>query len=70
MAKKTTPKGYDQTVSQPDNWLTALFTEDEHNRIFAKIVHLPEGQAWDEWTAEQYDAWQQQYNPQTEPENA
>ena len=61
-------KGYDQRVSNEDNWLTALFTDNEKDRQFAKVVHLPIGQAWDEWTTEQYNEWQKQYNPQPEPE--
>ena len=59
-------KGYDQRVSQPDNWLTALFTADEKDRQFVKVIHLPEGQAWDEWTTAQYQEWQERYNPQPE----
>ena len=61
-------KGYDQRVSNEDNWLTTLFTDNEKERQFAKVVHLPIGQVWDEWTAEQYNEWQDKYNPQPEPE--
>ena len=58
-------KGYDQRVTEPDNWLTALFTDDEKDRQFVKVIHLPEGQAWDEWTDAQYQAWKEQYEPET-----
>lgn len=62
-------KGYDQHVTNPDNWLTALFTEDEKDRQFVKVIHLPEGQAWDEVTDEYYQEWKEQYEPET-PKNA
>ena len=63
--------GYDQRVTQPDNWLTVLFTQDEHDRQFVKVIHLPEGQAWDEWTDAQYQEWKEKYQPEPEqgPEN-
>jgi len=70
MAKKLTTKK--QSVSQPDNWLTYKEPELEEsvqNRQFAKVIFTPDAApAWDEWTAQQYDAWQAQYNPQPEPE--
>ena len=56
--------GYDQRVTQPDNWLTALFTEDEKDRQFVKVIHLPEGQAWDEVTDEYYQEWKEKYQPE------
>lgn len=58
--------GYDQRVTQPENWLTKLFTQDEHDRQFVKVVHLPVGQAWDEWTDAQYQEWKEQYQPEDE----
>jgi hypothetical protein len=51
--------GYDQRVTQPDNWLTKLFTQDEKERNFVKVIHLPVEEAWDEWTAEQWQAWKE-----------
>lgn len=64
-------KGYDQRVTQPDNWLTALFTEDEKDRQFVKVIHLPEGQAWNEVTDEYYQEWKEKYQPEPEtPKNA
>lgn len=57
-------KGYDQRVTQPDNWLTALFTEDEKDRQFVKVIHLPEGQAWDEVTDVYHQEWKEKYQPE------
>lgn len=59
-------KGYDQRPANPDNWLTALFTEDEKDRQFVKVIHLPEGQAWDEVTDEYYQEWKEKYQPEPE----
>lgn len=57
-------KGYDQRVSQPDNW---LHNGAEENRVFVKVVHLPEGQAWAECTNEEKEAWEEEHRPQPEP---
>jgi hypothetical protein len=42
----------------------------EETRLFAKAISYKEGKGkpWDDWTQEQYDAWQEEYNPQPEPE--
>lgn len=57
-------KGYDQRVSQPDNW---LHNGAEENRVFVKVVHLPEGQEWAECTNEEKEAWEEEHRPQPEP---
>lgn len=54
-------KGYDQRVSQPDNW---LHNGAEENRVFVKVVHLPEGQEWAECTNEEKEAWEEEHRPQ------
>lgn len=62
----------EQRVSDPDNWLTYKPEELEEsvtNRQFAKVISMPDdAPAWDEWTAEQYEAWKEIYDPQPEPE--
>lgn len=59
---KQVPKdGYD--------WLTKLETADEKDRQFGKVVYRPESEpAWDDWTREQYDTWQEEHKPEPEPE--
>lgn len=53
-------KGYD--------WLTELTTADEKDRKFAKGICRPAGsKPWDNWTQAQWQAWQDEYNPQPEP---
>lgn len=60
-------KGYDQRVTNPDNWLTHLNEgESEEQRQFVKVIHLPEGQAWDEVTDEYYQEWKEKYQPESE----
>ena len=65
-------KGYDQRVTNPDNWLTHLNEgEGEEQRLFVKVIHLPEGQAWDEVTDEYYQEWKEKYQPKPEePQDA
>lgn len=63
-------KGYDQRPQDPNNWLTHLFGEDEAQRQFVKVIHLPEGQAWEEVTDEYYQEWKEKYQPEPQPENA
>lgn len=60
-------KGYDQRVSQPDNWLTDIA---EENRQFVKVIHLPIGEAWTECTNEEKEQWEEEHKPQPEPEPA
>lgn len=64
-------KGYDQRPQDPNNWLTHLNEgEGEEQRQFVKVIHLPEGQAWDEVTDEYYQEWKEKYQPEPEtPEN-
>ena len=58
-------KGYDQRVTNPDNWLTHLNEgESEEQRQFVKVIHLPERQAWDEVTDEYYQEWKERYQPE------
>lgn len=59
-------KGYDQRVSNPDNWLTHLFGEDETQRQFVKVIHLLIGQSWDEVSNEYYEEWKEKYQPEPE----
>lgn len=54
-------KGYDQRISQPDNWLT------DWNGTFVKVIHLPIGESWAECTNEEKEAWEEEHKP--EPEN-
>ena len=56
-------KGYDQRVTQPDNWL------HDWNGTFVKVIHLPEGQSWDECTNEEKEQWEEEHKPK-EPEQA
>lgn len=62
----------EQKVTREENWLTykeACVEESVNTRQFAKIITHPDGEPdWEEWTAEQYDEWQEKYNPQPEPE--
>ena len=53
-------KGYDQRVTQPDNWLT------DWNGQFVKVIHLPIGEAWAECTNEEKEEWEREH-PQPEP---
>ena len=58
-----------QRPTPPNEWLTRLITEDEHDREFAKVISMPEeAPLWDEWTQKQWQEWQDEYNPQPEPE--
>lgn len=61
--------GYDQRVTQPDNW---LHNGAEENRQFVKVVHLPVGQEWAECTNEEKEQWEQEHAPKVEeqPETA
>ena len=62
-------KGYDQRVTNPDNWLTHLNEgENEKQRQFVKVIHLPIGEAWDEVTDEYYQEWMEKYQPEAEQE--
>ena len=62
-------KGYDQRPVNLDNWLTHLNDgESEEQRQFAKVIHLPIGEAWDEVTDEYYQEWHEKYQPKPEPE--
>lgn len=62
-------KGYDQRPVNPDNWLTHLNErESEEQRQFVKVIHLPEGQAWDEVTDGYYREWKEKYQPEPEQE--
>ena len=61
-------KGYDQRPQDPNNWLTNLEGEDETQRQFVKVIHLPEWQAWYEVTDEYYKDWKEKYYPEQEPE--
>ena len=56
--------GYDQRVSQPDNW---LHDGAEENRQFVKVIHLPIGQEWHECTDAEKVAWEEEHKP-AEPE--
>ena len=59
----------EQRPTQPKEWLTRLLTADEKDREFAKVLSLPDNaEFWDEWTQEQWQEWQDEYNPQPEPE--
>lgn len=51
-------KGYDQRVTQPDNW---LHNGAEENRQFVKVVHLPVGQSWTECTNEEKEDWEREH---------
>lgn len=58
-------KGYDQRPQGPNNWLTHLNDgESEKQRQFVKVIHLPEGQTWDEVTDEYYKEWSEKYRPE------
>lgn len=58
-----------QVPTSPNEWLTRLLTKDEHDREFAKILFLPDGaEKWEECTQEFWQAWQDEYEPQLEPE--
>ena len=58
-----------QVPTPPNEWLTRLQTEDEKDREFAKVLLLPAGaKQWDECTQEFWQQWQDEYNPQPEPE--
>ena len=59
-------KGYDQRVTQPDNW---LHNGAEENRQFVKVIHLPEGQSWSECTNAEKEAWEEEHKPQEEQTN-
>lgn len=51
------------------DWLTKLETADEKDRKFGKVVYRPNSETpWDNWTQKQWQAWQDKYNPQPEPE--
>ena len=64
-------KGYDQRVTNPDNWLTHLNEgESEEQRQFVKVIHLPIGEAWDEVSNEYYEEWCEKYQPEQEPEES
>lgn len=57
----------EQIPIPPKVWLTRLLTSDEKDREFVKIITLPDGAPdWDEWTQEQWQAWQDEYNSQPE----
>lgn len=57
-----------QRPTPPNEWLTRLLTQDEHDREFAKVLSLPAGAAeWDNWTQEQWQKWQDKYNPKPAP---
>lgn len=58
-------KGYDQKVSQPDNWLHDVA---EQSRQFVKVIHLPIGESWEECTNEEKEAWEKEHKPESEPE--
>ena len=59
-----------QVPAEGFDWLTKLETADEKDRQFGKVVYRPESEpAWVEWTQEQYDEWQGEYNPQPEHEH-
>jgi len=59
----------EQRPTPPKEWLTRLLTADEKDREFAKVLSLPDdAKFWDEWTQEQWQEWQDEYNPQPEPE--
>lgn len=58
-----------QRPTPPNEWLTRLLTQDEKDREFVKMLFLPDAASlWDEWTQEQWQAWQDEHNPQPEPE--
>lgn len=61
----------EQKVTKPENWLTYKedgLEESVENRLFGKIISRPDSsKPWNEWTAKQYNEWQETYNPQ--PEN-
>ena len=54
-------KGYDQRVSQPDNW---LHDGAEENRQFVKVIHLPIGESWTECTDVEKIAWEEEHKPE------
>jgi hypothetical protein len=57
-----------QVPAEGFDWLTKLETADEKDRKFGKVVYRPESEpAWDDWTQEQWQEWQDEYNPQPEP---
>lgn len=62
-------KAIRQVPAEGYDWLTKLETADEKDRKFGKVVYRPEEETpWDDWTQEQWQAWQEEYNPQPEPE--
>jgi len=63
-------EGYiEQVPREGFDWLTKLDGIGEETRLFAKVISYKEGKGkpWDDWTQAQYDAWQEEYNPQPEP---
>lgn len=56
-----------QVPSEGFDWLTKLETVDEKDRKFGKVVYRPESEpAWENWTQEQWQEWQDDYNRQPE----
>lgn len=47
--------GYEQKVTQPENWLTDMA---ENDRQFVKVIRLPFGEAWAECTDAEKEAWE------------
>lgn len=61
-------KGYDQRPQNPNNWLTHLNDgENEEQRQFVKVIHLPEGQSLAEVTDEAREQWEQEHQPEPQP---
>lgn len=58
-------KGYDQRPNNPDNW---LHNGAENDRVFVKVIHLPEGQSWIECTNEEKEEWEREHQPEPEQE--
>lgn len=57
-----------QVPIPPNEWLTRLSTKNELERKFSKGLALPDDASlWEEWTQEQWQEWQDKYNPQPEP---
>lgn len=56
--------GYDQRVTQPDNWLHD--GAPDYTRQFVKVIHLPIGEAWTECTNEEKEQWEREH-PAPEP---
>lgn len=64
-------EGYiEQKPREGYDWLTKLDGDGEETRLFAKTISYKEcvGRPWDDWTQEQWQAWQDEYNPQPEPQ--